>query len=158
MNLEMPDGRNDLERRFLAEFNARRGVVDVWIWPDRPLITSLCVFDRDEGGGVIRTLRADFDGETLRCGRDPTQQFVGDLDPDDPDGYVLGGGRSPEDLAAAAVAWYKRHSGTWFRRHPPWRRTILNGWRGPGRPARRGCASSRCGRRAAAPPGRIRLP
>src|SRR5215472_2277017 len=108
MNLEMPDGRNDLERRFLAEFNARRGVVDVWIWPDRPLITSLCVFDRDEGGGVIRTLRADFDGETLRCGNDPTHQFVGDLDPDDPDGYVLEGGRSPEELAAAAVAWYKR--------------------------------------------------
>jgi len=40
MNLEMPDGRNELERRFLAEFNARWGVVD--------------------------------------------------LDPDDPDGYVLG--------------------------------------------------------------------
>jgi len=68
MNLEMPDGRNELEQRFLAALNARWGVVDVWVWPDRPLITSLCVFDRDEGGGVIRTLRADFDGETLRCG------------------------------------------------------------------------------------------
>jgi hypothetical protein len=105
---EMPDGRNEAERRFLAECKALRCLPDVWIWPGRPLITAMYVIDRDDGNGVLRTLRADFDGETLRCGNDPTHQFVGDLDPDDPDSYVLGGRRSPEELAAAAVAWYKQ--------------------------------------------------
>jgi hypothetical protein len=105
---ETPDGLNDLERRFLAELVARWGIVDVWMRPNNPLVTSVDVSDRGvKGGLIVRTLRADFDGETLRCGSDPTYQIAGDLDPDDPDGYVIEGARSPEELAAAAAAWYQ---------------------------------------------------
>jgi hypothetical protein len=57
---------------------------------------------------VVRTLRADFDGQTLRCGNDPTHQLTGDLDPDDPDSHVPEGPDSPEQLATTAAGWYAR--------------------------------------------------
>ncbi len=76
-----------------ARADAGGWCADVWrVWDDR-LTLSVCPSDDDpEYNCVLRTLRVDFDGTTVRFGPDETGQFATDLDPTRSEVSVLSGG------------------------------------------------------------------
>ncbi len=102
-------GRTDQERRFLArlrELANGRALFDAWdLYPQ--LVVTLTVDDPEENV-IVRTLRVDYDGSSLRGGEDPSSQIDPELDSSDPDYFELTGYASPEALASQAFDWFSR--------------------------------------------------
>jgi len=102
-----PEGRDDIERRFLVVLRARISPMHVDVWIDRPqLITSVDVDDQFHAV-ALRTLRVEFDGVGIRGGNDPTHQLVGELDPTDTDWFERTDCGTPEACAEVSAAFYK---------------------------------------------------
>jgi hypothetical protein len=106
---DLVECNSEAERVFIEALHARAVAggwfADAWrVWEGR-LTLSVCPCDREpECNCVLRTLRVDFDGTSVRFGPDETHQFVTDLDPDRPGVSVLSG-RPIAELAANAANW-----------------------------------------------------
>lgn len=105
-----PEGRDDIERRFLAVLRERICPLHVDIWIDRPqLVTSVDIDDHIHAV-TLRTLRVEFDGVGIRGGNDPTHQLIGELDPADPDWFERTDCATPEACAKVSAAFYKEQA------------------------------------------------
>jgi hypothetical protein len=109
---DLDECNNDAERAFIQALHARAEAggwhADVWrVWDDR-LTLSVCPCDSDpKYNCVLRTLRIDFDGATVRFGPDETHQFATDLDPARAAVSLLSG-QPVAELATAAADWLER--------------------------------------------------
>jgi hypothetical protein len=120
---------SDQEREFIETLHARAELggwyADAWPRDDRVML-SVCSCDRDAAHNcVLRTLRTDFDGDTVSFGPDETHHFATDLDPTRPGVFVFSGGTVAE-LAAAAADWLEREMRRPILRHE-WDRTDQRG-------------------------------
>lgn len=105
-----PEGRTDAERRYLARLQELSSLLHIDIWVDRQrLVTSVDIRD-DTHNLVLRTLRVDFDGRHVWGGNDLTHQLASDLDPDDPDWFERRDGKTPEECAETAAAFFAREA------------------------------------------------
>lgn len=106
--LRLGEVRTAEERAFVGclEERATRGdwLGDSWIWEDR-LIVSVSPQDEEERV-ILRTIRADFFGDRVVIGDDPTDQIVGDLDRAQQGVAVKSG--PPEELAEFVADWFER--------------------------------------------------
>lgn len=108
-------GRDDAERRFLGRLTELQPpYCDVWLFSPE-LIVTVSIFEKESP--VLRTLRVDFDGGSFVAGNDPSHQISGDLDPDDPDRIESLKGLGPEELAEAAMAWFRAQAARPIERH-----------------------------------------
>jgi len=100
---------SESERAFIEALHGRAAAggwyADGWPREDRFML-SVCLSDPDFLS-VLRTLRVDYDGESVTFGTDETHQFATDLDPARPDVTVVRG-RPVAELAAAAADWLER--------------------------------------------------
>lgn len=104
------EGRNEAERRFLRVLVGVAPGFDVWTYYPQ-LVTTVVVCDPDTPV-VLRTLRVDFDGTSIRCGHDPSGQIDPAMASNDPDGYECRDALTPEQFAEVAGEWFWRQ----FRR------------------------------------------
>ena len=104
------EGRNEAERRFLRVLVGVAPGFDVWTYYPQ-LVTTVVVCDPDTPV-VLRTLRVDFDGTSIRCGHDPRGQIDPAMASNDPDGYECRDALTPEQFAEVAGEWFWRQ----FRR------------------------------------------
>jgi hypothetical protein len=102
---------SEAERAFVEALHARaeagRWGADSWPRPDR-VVLSVC---RIRDNCVVRTLRVDFDGQTVAFGDDETHQFVTDLDT--ALGATVVAGRPPAELAGLAADWLEGEMARW---------------------------------------------
>jgi hypothetical protein len=102
-------GRNPQEAEFLAALYARAVSgswhADAWPWEDR-LIITISPSD-SEANTILRTLRADYFGDRVVVGLDPTHQLAGDLDGARADVFSKAS-PSPAELAEFAADWLER--------------------------------------------------
>lgn len=100
-------GRTEAEREFLGclrSLSNDRAHFDAWAFHPQ-LVVTLTIGDM-EHNVVIRTLRVDFDGSSVRGGEDPSGQIDSDLIDGAPDYFALSGQRSISDLARQAFDWF----------------------------------------------------
>ena len=112
-NLTEDVGRNDAERRFLGRLaQLQPPYCEVWtdMTAEAQLVITVTISDTDANLG-LRTLRVDFDGERFVAGNDPSHQITDELDADDPDRLESSEGRTPEEMAEAAMAWLRTQAG-----------------------------------------------
>jgi hypothetical protein len=102
---------SESERAFIEAMHHRSEAggwyLDAWVWDDR-VVLAVSPGDRTPSYNLIlRTLRVDFDGRSVRFGPDETHQFATDLDSARPGVHVLSG-RPVAELADAASDWLER--------------------------------------------------
>ena len=100
-------GRSDAERAFLRQIEhlcTDKSPFDAWInyWQ---LVVILSISD-PEHNVILRTVRVDFDGQSLAGGNDPTHQIAPNLDPEDPDYFELRDQLTPAQFAERAFDWF----------------------------------------------------
>ena len=100
-------GRSDAERAFLRQLEQL--CIDNWpfdAWTHYPqLVVTLAVTD-PEHNAILRTLRIDFDGQSLAGGNDPSGQIDPKLNPEDPDYFELDDRLTPPQFAERALDWF----------------------------------------------------
>ena len=115
--------RTDAERGFLSALLDGRPWLDVWLHQDADGTPWACVsHDFSRNGGIVDTLRLDFDGASVQGGWSPAnlnwddgvRALDANIDIDGPGGLNISG--DAESLADAAGAWFDRHRASWRKK------------------------------------------
>lgn len=115
--------RTEAEGVFLPALLDGRPWLDVWLHEAGDSTPWTCLsHDFSRNGGIVDTLRLDFDGVSVQGGWSPAnlnwddgvRALDANIDIDGPDGLNIAG--DAESLAAAAGAWFDRHRASWRKK------------------------------------------
>lgn len=126
-------GRSETERAFLLQLErlcVGSGLIDAWTYYPQ-LVVTLSIND-PEHNVILRTLRIDFDGQSLAGGNDPSHQIADPaLNAEDPDYFELKDQLTPGQFAERAFDWFRHQADRpidrleWEGTHHRWLRWAL---------------------------------
>ena len=102
-------GRSETERAFLGRLEqlaSGRLPIDTWTFYPQLVVTVSIGEDRE----LVRTLRVDFAGDSLKGGEDPSGQIDPELDSEAPDYFEVTEPLTPSGFAERAFDWFLRQA------------------------------------------------